>query len=550
MRYRCVASVVLTLAVALAARPALADVKPAVVLRVDAVDNLDEQGRYLAELLGKGEEYKQFVATLKEKTGPKGLQGLDAKKPVGLYATVSKELLKSDVVVLLPIVDEKAFVKTLEKIPLKVEKGDDGLYTVKPESIPFVEKVMFRFANGYLYATVKANAYPGAKLDKESLPKPEDVLAEGTGSLAALTLNLDQIPNEFRDLALTQVSQHLAAARDKEGPGETKAVKTLRLAVLDEAGDQIKSILKYAATLSLRVDLDRKTNDASVALKLTPEAGSKLAKDIASMKPASSLSGSVSAADSAARLAVHLTLPERIRAVIGPAIDDAFKDALENEPAEKKRELAKGALDALKPTIKAGVLDAALDFRGPGAKGKATVLFVAAVKDGQGIEKAIRKAHDSLPKEARDNFTWNAEKVGDVNIHKGTFPAGNKVYEFLMGDGPGYVAYRDDALFLTMGEGSLPTIKDAIKAERRSGKVLDASVAVKRLVPFVLVGGDQLVKIANKVFKAEGDDGVTLNLTTGKALELKLTAKTPILTFAREVDGARDRGSKPSSPKE
>src|SRR5262249_21969831 len=145
--------------------------------------------RYLAALVGREEEAKQFESMLKERTGPKGLEGLDTKKPLGFYGVVDKELTKSQAILLLPIADEKAFLATLEKVNLKPEKSADGLYTVTPENVPI--PVIFRFANGYLYGTAKATEQAVANLDKARLPRPEDALAEGAGSVAAITAHLD-----------------------------------------------------------------------------------------------------------------------------------------------------------------------------------------------------------------------------------------------------------------------------------------------------------------------------------------------------------------------
>src|SRR5262245_57417550 len=102
--------------------------KPAVVVTLKSLDELIADARYLFALVDKEEEGKQLEKFLKSKTGPKGLEGVDPKKPIGLYGTLgTKGLADSHGVLLLPIADEKAFLKMLENLDLKPEKGKDGL---------------------------------------------------------------------------------------------------------------------------------------------------------------------------------------------------------------------------------------------------------------------------------------------------------------------------------------------------------------------------------------------------------------------------------------
>src|SRR5438034_910352 len=58
---------------------------PTLVVRINSIDNLVSDLRFLAEAAGKGEEGKQLEGLLKTFSGEKGLQGIDTTKPIGLY---------------------------------------------------------------------------------------------------------------------------------------------------------------------------------------------------------------------------------------------------------------------------------------------------------------------------------------------------------------------------------------------------------------------------------------------------------------------------------
>src|SRR5262249_46273437 len=58
---------------------------PALILRIRSLDSIIADFSYLAAQVGKEEEAKQAVELLKERTGGKGLDGVDTKKPMGGY---------------------------------------------------------------------------------------------------------------------------------------------------------------------------------------------------------------------------------------------------------------------------------------------------------------------------------------------------------------------------------------------------------------------------------------------------------------------------------
>jgi hypothetical protein len=115
---------------------------------------------------GRKNKLEAAAGLAKAFTNKKGLEGFDTKRPIGLYAGVTKDVSDSPVIVLVPVVDEAtvlAFMK--DKANLKWKKDGD-VYEVAVPQVP--QPIFFKFADGYLHATIgnKAN------LDRALARKP------------------------------------------------------------------------------------------------------------------------------------------------------------------------------------------------------------------------------------------------------------------------------------------------------------------------------------------------------------------------------------------
>src|SRR5262245_12282472 len=110
--------------------------KPAVILRLASLNQLRSDFLYLAKLVGQEEKAEQFDKLIESKIGEKGLEGIDLKKPFGAYGWVGTQGFDSQLVFLVPITEQKAFLGLLENLEIKAEKGDDGVYSADVEKVP------------------------------------------------------------------------------------------------------------------------------------------------------------------------------------------------------------------------------------------------------------------------------------------------------------------------------------------------------------------------------------------------------------------------------
>src|SRR5262249_25407424 len=132
-----------------AAAPApAADDKPAAptfYVRMKSIENLVADGRYLAELADKADDFKQYEGVYKSMLKGNSLEGSDVTKPIGAYGFLGANIVDSKVVVLIPVADEKALLDFLGTKDIKPEKDKDGVYKVDVPNVP--QPVYFRFAN-------------------------------------------------------------------------------------------------------------------------------------------------------------------------------------------------------------------------------------------------------------------------------------------------------------------------------------------------------------------------------------------------------------------
>src|SRR5260370_22300441 len=79
-----------------AALPARAGDKPATapvaVVRFASIDTVFDNAKFIAKLVGKEEIGRQLEGILKAKTGPKGLEGIDPRRPLGVYPKMGSDL--------------------------------------------------------------------------------------------------------------------------------------------------------------------------------------------------------------------------------------------------------------------------------------------------------------------------------------------------------------------------------------------------------------------------------------------------------------------------
>jgi hypothetical protein len=504
--------------------------KPAVMLRFASLDLLRRDFRYLAGVIGEGEKAKQLDEIIKSKLGEKGLEGIDTKKPIGAYGWVGSAGIDSKVVLMVPIADQKAFLTFLsDTLDVKPEKSEGDVYSMEVEIVHAT--VYFRFANSYAYVTARDKDV----LDKDKLLAPEAVLPAGQLGTVSVMVNIDQIPDNLKELALGTIENQIAGLKDNEMPGHTEAQKKLRDGAVDELSAKIKSLFNHGGETTLRLDLDRNAGDLVLTASVAGKSGSPLANSIRGLGQIKSTTASLLHSDSSLKGELNLSLPEKLRALLGPALTDAEKQGLAKAKDENEREVLNTLLKGIMPTLKAAELDTAIDLQGPSDKGVYTLVGGIKIKDSANLEKSFRKTATQFPKQVN----LDAEKADDIAIHrinpdKDLKPSARRT----LGENPIFVAFRNEVLLVGAGERGLSAVKEALKAVPTTGKVMELQIALARLIP--LFDDEAQASIARKVF-GEGKNGGRVRLTVegGKALTLRVVLDAKVIDYLNRVEKAK-----------
>jgi hypothetical protein len=507
---------------------------PTIVVRVRSVDTVIDNVKLVVSLAGRDNIAQQIEGLIKTKVGPKGLEGIDPKRPFGGYARFSEELQVAGVA-MIPIADENAFLGLLENLNYKATKDKKGLYTVKTGT---PVDVYFRFAHKYAYAT----ALGLEALDPANLIEPSKIFPAKQTQAFSATLRLDQIPKPAKFIAAFTVEQELSKVRDKKEPGESEKQKEFRVSVLNEISRQFKAILEDGSELNANLDINKQSGELSVDVNFTGKSSSALAKEISDLGKAASLFGGLAGPNSAAHGLVHYLLPDRIREAFESVVDEVVSKGLAGINDEGKRKQAEGLLKVLVPTLKAGELDAAFNFSRAGTGKLYNLVAAVKLKNGDELGKTIRDLAAELLKDApakeAAKVKLDADSVAGVKIHQ--IDVQEKMDDkakAVLGSNPLYLAFRKDALFLAVGEEGLDAIKKGIATragDRSPSLLLNASVG--RLAP-LLAKTEQQKEMARTVF-AKGDEGrVHVVLEGGDALRFRLTTQLSVLQFFSDAIG-------------
>jgi hypothetical protein len=527
-------------AAVLAGGPALAqkDPGPAIEVRLRSVNDLVEKVEYLGDVVNQAEAAKQaagFVKSLADEK--KGIEGVDPARPFGLYGFVTKDVVDSPVVLMVPLADEAAFLDLLKsKIGLEPKKGDGGVYEVRVPNVP--APVFFRFANEYVYATVNDAGH----LDKENLLTPKAFFATKDDAILSARLHLDRLPADVKKTVFGQFELQLADAKTAQQPGETPAQHKLRGWALDQLAGTVNRVLTDGTDLTVRLLVEPKTDDLTAEVTFTAKDGSPLGKVIRGLegRTATAAALAAGAGSSLAKGGVKVGLPDDAKKDLGPLVDVLVKEAVENVKEGVERQAAKLVIDAITPTLKAGELDAGFIVTGPDDQGRATLLAGLKVVEGGKIEKTIKQFGPFVP-ENQAKFEFDVEKVGGLALHKVT--VSDETVEQAFGTKTVWLATGEDRVLLSI-EPDGTAIRAAAKREAGKAPVLAAEVSVVRAVAVAEKGlpADKLKELAKEAFGAAGpaaQDTVRLDVTGGKALTIRFTAKGKAVKYGVLIDQAK-----------
>jgi hypothetical protein len=496
--------------------------KPSVVVRVRAVGELLKDARAVAKLVDQEAMFDNIEPALAPILG-----AIDTTKPIGFYAVIKPEPVNSIGILMVPVKSAKDLLAVIGTVANPTEQ--DGLYTVNA-GIPF--DILFRFHGDYAYATVRNSKDAVSALDKNKIYAPGRIFEAKDASLASATFNLDAIPTGLKQKALDHIDEFLRNETLKHA-NEPSPQKELGTTIVTEVARKAQMLVADALTLTLRFDFDRTKETMGANFKLAARKDTALANEIARHTTGQGLGEGMLGNPSAAKLAAYAVLPDALKKTLDPLVDKMLSQLVQK--AEALQNDAKDVADALAPTLKSGLLDAGFDLRGPNADGFASVLIGVRLVDGDKLDAALRRFVGNIGAKDRKDITFDVAKVDGVSIHRiapKDFPKDG--FRDLVGENAKmFVAMRTNLLVLGIGSeaGTLAAVKDALKGEPKTCKVLEGEVAIRNLAKVIEKKHEGTVDAAAKAFPAGSDDVVRYSFSGGETADFRVTSSIRIILF-------------------
>lgn len=537
MRIRLMAAMAALFLVGGAVNAQPAKEQPTVEVRLRSVNDLIEKAEYVTGLAGKEEVIKQVREVLKALSADgKGIEGIDPKRPFGLTATLTGDVVNSPLIIMIPIADQDRFLNLLkERAQLPVEKEKDGLFKAQ---VPVINDIYLRFTNDYAYIGRSVK-----ELDPKVIPTPKAFFAKDDGSVGSVIVRFDSIPGELKTFVIGQFELGLAEQRKKNGEKESAAQKAALDWVGENATSALKTLLDDAKELQVRVFIDEKADDLAGEITLTSKSGSTLAKNISSLAGRTSLPAAIvgSGKDSVARFTAKAGLPEAVKRDLGKVVDAGIADAIKELP-DDQRPILERVLKTIAPTLKAGELDVAVALNGPDAKGRHTLIAAAGVKNGKDIEKLVKDFAKDFGPLLGDavKFEFDAATIGAFKLHKITVSVMPDDVEKLFGSNKVWIATSEDHIAFSI-EPDGDALKAGLKAKPVAAPVLAVDVAFAKLVPIVGkdLKPDELKAVLKDAFGSgspEGKDTLHIEVTGGDQLTVKGKIKGKGLRLLMSLD--------------
>jgi hypothetical protein len=514
---------------------------PTLVVRIRSIDDLLQEVKYLGGLAGKESDTKKLDDVVKKKL-PGGFAGIDTKKPIGFYGKLDENLLDSSAVAMVPVSDEKAVLDLLKQFHLEATKEDDGGYVVNHDNGP---PVYFRFASGYAYVTVRDKS----ALAQDKLIPAARFFANQPAATVSVSFRIDQIPNEYKQLLIGQAELRIVEATEKKESNETDQEQAIRKESAKQVSELFATVIKEGADLSVRLNVDRRAQKLQAEASLTATPGSALASSIRAMGNTESLFGGMLGAGTAARFGIHGALPASLRDMVGSALVDKIKHELAKEKDQGKRAAGEKLLEAITPTLRMGELDLGIVLSGPGADGHYGFVGAVKLKEGKKLQETLREILKSLPEADRSKVTLDVESAGAVQISRIDKLDLDEDARKNLGDNPGYIAFRDDAVLLAGGDGGLNLLKGALQSKPKVAPLLQLEFSATKMAPAIAASGSKKGKskeaqgktdlqavMAQAFGSGKDNDKIVVTLEGGNALRLRFDMGAPVLKFFHLMD--------------
>jgi hypothetical protein len=475
-------------------------------------------------------------------------KAIDERKPAVVYAVPAADLSHSAVVLLLPVKSAEEFLRLLAGLGIQPERNDDGSHRFTPPGLPL--PVYFRFADGYACASLNS-ARP---LAAGRLLSARRLFDARESSAAVVRLHVDRVPKEVKGLVLSHLQKGIEEGTRADVTGGPEVVKQNVKQLGADALALARMGVLDGKELIVRLDLDARTGVVSSVLRLTALPRSRFAEAIAGLRPTPSVAAGLLSGQSVAWVRVKTWLPTQVGHVLMAGVRAGTGEAAGMFPDAQSRRAFERLVEALRPTVEANSLDAAVSLRGPTKQQRYAVVAGLRLKDSAAVQRALRDFHKALPENAPGRqLQLDADTIGTVKVHRlalgAALPAPAKA---VFGADDVWLAFREDALLLALGAGAKGQLREALASRQQPlpPVAVEAQADSKQAAGLVARLDERNAAKIHEYFALAGDRLEVLHLSLSGGESLRVRAAVNVLLLPRTAavrGGTPPPGATPDS---
>jgi hypothetical protein len=495
--------------------------EPTVIVYLRSIESVMEDGIYWL----KATENESTVRELEEQVKPllagtKGALPFDLKKPLGAYVAVAEPITDSDIVLLIPVGDENAFMDLLTKLGVKLTKQEDSSFSFPVHDVPFLEKAFLRFSDGYAYFAPTRNTVGKAKLIK-----PADVLKTTNTRLYSAVVRLDSLSPQTMNYLVKELEGSFEEFRQSLKTGNSPVQRKAWEAYAYHTFRWLQMMLTDGREIGLHYGINRQADEMTLEMSLTPKAQSKLEHALAEIGNAKTPLAGLLTDDPGLQVLFNIPFPDDLRQAMADSFVELVREQVkkeENKPKTKEQEVMIAQLQRILSPMMAHLhfFEYFFALRGPNPNGK--YLTVTAVKyTGPSVEKEVREVIESMKPEERAHVHLDAEKVGNVRFHR--FDPGDDAdgkFGQWFGKEPVWIAMSSDAIYYAAGESGLAALKKAVQTPARPAPQLQFDLSPGSLWP--IFNKEKAEAALRKIGPGKKPDKIRFTIEGGQAFTVRL----------------------------
>lgn len=526
--------------------------KPVAVLSISSYGRIMSDIGFIGNLAGNPDLDKNLEDMIKLFTQGQGLKGLDRNRPWGV--TLTTDGLSLQPLIFIPVDNLKDLLDALSGLIGDAQDSGNGVFELNV----FGQKV---------FAKESKNKWAFISMSPESLaevPKDPTKLLAGLDKDydVALRLNVQNIPELYRSLAIDQLRMGVESGLDKM-PKESDADYAARKKMVEGQIQALATAINEIDQLTLGWALDTTAKTTHIDLTLAAVAGSDFGKQLSQVKETTSDFTGFLAPDAAASLNVSAKIAKDNTEQIVAALQTVRAGALAHIDADDKlsdeatkkiaKEMVSEVFDAIQATIESGKIDAGATLN---LSDKAMALVVGAyVADPNSLEDALKKFAKLAEKEPNfPGIKFDADKHGGVRFHTASLPVPKEEgISRILGDKLEVaVGIGSKSAYLALGTDSLKLCKQLIDKSKSDASKrvppLQLNVSLTPIFQFAAAMQDrpEVNAMAEELAKSQGKDHVRLVVTPQpNAVMISLNAEEGVIRLLARAGRMATAGGLP-----